>query len=38
MSVFDRILEGTSRMPPARTRGIVLKDLRVPIRDGVVVL
>lgn len=39
MSAFDRILERTSKLPLARTRGVmVTKDLRVPMRDGVVLL
>jgi uncharacterized protein len=39
MTLFSHILERVLKLPPAQTRDVVVrKDLRVPMRDGVVLL
>jgi predicted acyl esterase len=39
MTLFSRILERILKLPPAQTRDVVVRnDLRVPMRDGVVLL
>ena len=39
MTLSNRILEQILKLPPAQTRDVVVtKDLRAPMRDGVVLL